>query len=161
MSRQRNRSQQVAWRIFLNAHALITKRVDAALLGEGCISYETYDVLITLSEAPDYRLRMSELAGATFFSNSGISRRVGRLEKECYLRREGCELDGRVFYAILTEEGKAALHRAWPVYEKVIEEEFAKAMSAVEARELSRILKSVVTKIDGTLAGEMTEEPRC
>ena len=104
---------------------------------------------------------MSELAGATFFSNSGISRRVGRLEKEGYLRREGCELDGRVFYAILTEEGKAALHRAWPVYEKVIEEEFAKAMSAVEARELSRILKSVVTKIDGTLAGEMTEEPRC
>lgn len=161
MSRPRNRSQQVAWRIFLNAHALVTKRVDAALLEAGCISYETYDVLITLSEAAGHRLRMSELADATFFSNSGISRRVGRLEKEGYLRREGCESDGRVFYAILTEAGKGALRLAWPVYEQVIEDDFAKAMSAVEARELSRILKSVVTKIDGTLAGEMTEEPRC
>ncbi len=161
MSRPRNRSQQVAWRIFLNAHALITKRVDAALLEAGCISYDTYDVLITLSEAPGHRLRMSELADATFFSNSGISRRVGRLEKEGYLRREGCESDGRVFYAILTEDGKAALHRAWPVYEKVIEEDFAKAMSAPEATELSRILKRVVTTLDGAFAGEMTEEPRC
>lgn len=161
MSRPRNRSQQVAWRIFLNAHALVTKRVDAALLEAGCISYDTYDVLITLSEATDHRLRMSELADATFFSNSGISRRVGRLEKEGYLRREGCESDGRVFYAILTEAGKDALRCAWPVYELVIEEDFAKAMSAPEARELSRILKSVVTKLDGTLAGEMTEEPKC
>jgi DNA-binding MarR family transcriptional regulator len=138
-----------------------TVTFDAALLAAGCVSYDTYDVLITLSEAPGHRLRMSELAGATFFSNSGISRRVGRLEKEGYLRREGCESDGRVFYAVLTEAGKDALRLAWPVYEQVIEEDFAKAMSAPEARELSRILKSVVTKIDGTLAGEKTEEPRC
>ncbi|MEQ1840719.1 MAG: MarR family transcriptional regulator [Verrucomicrobiales bacterium] len=157
----RSRNQQIAWRIFLNAHALITKRVDATLLAAGCISYDTYDVLITLSEARGHRLRMSELAEATFFSNSGISRRVSRLEKEGLLRREGCENDGRVFYAALTESGKAALRHAWPVYREVIEEDFAKAMSADEARNLSRTLKKVLARLEGPVAGGMTEEPTC
>lgn len=69
-------------------------------------------MLITLAEAPDQRLRMSELAGATFLSNSGISRRVARLEKEGFLRWEGCENDGRVFYALLNEAGREAPREA-------------------------------------------------
>lgn len=44
-------------------------------------------------------------------------------------------------YAALTESGKAALRHAWPVYREVIEEDFAKSMSADEARALSRTLK--------------------
>jgi len=161
MSRPRSRSQQIAWRTFLSAHALLTKRVDAALLASGCISYDTYDVLITLSEANEHRLRMSELADATFFSNSGISRRVNRLEKEGLLQRERCGSDGRVFYARLTGDGKAALKAAWPVYRGVIEEDFAKCMSPGDARTLSRILKAVVERLDGSMAGSMTEEPNC
>lgn len=161
MPPSRSRNQQIAWRTFLNAHALITKRVDAALVAAGCISYDTYDVLITLSEARGQRLRMSELAEATFFSNSGISRRVNRLEKEGLLRREGCEDDGRVFYAALTESGKSALRHAWPVYREVIEEDFAKCISAEDARTLSRILRAIVERLDGSMADEATEEPKC
>jgi DNA-binding MarR family transcriptional regulator len=159
---QRNRSQHVAWRLFLNAHALLSKRIDRALLAAGCISFDTYDVLITLSEAKGYRLRMSELADATFFSNSGISRRVARLEKEGLLYREGCESDGRVFYAVLSDAGKSALHEAWPVYAGVIEKDFGSVMNAAEARELSRLLKGVVEKIEGKSVDlSRTEEPPC
>ena len=126
----RPRPRQVAWRLFLQAHALLTKRVDAALLAADCISFDTYDVLITLAEAPGQRLRMSELAGATFFSNSGISRRVARLEKEGFLRRKGCENDGRVFYA----------------------------MNPSETRDLAKSLGSLVARLGGA-SGGATEEP--
>lgn len=159
MTRSRNRNHQVAWRLFLHAHALLTKRVDAALLGAGRISFDTYDVLITLAEAEGGRLRMSELADATFFSNSGISRRVGRLEKEGFLRREGCENDGRVFYAVITETGRSALREAWPVYEKLIEDDFSKAMSAAEAKSLSGILKNVLKGLEAEVHTGITEEP--
>ena len=154
----RPRPRQVAWRLFLQAHALLTKRVDAALLAADCISFDTYDVLITLAEAPGQRLRMSELAGATFFSNSGISRRVARLEKEGFLRRKGCENDGRVFYAVLTEAGREALREAWPVYERVIEEDFGKAMNPSETRDLAKTLGSLVARLGGA-GGGATEEP--
>lgn len=152
------RPRQVAWRLFLQAHALLTKRVDAALLADGCISFDTYDVLITLAEAPEQRLRMSELAGATFFSNSGISRRVARLEREGLLVREGCANDGRVSYAVLTARGREALRNAWPVYERVIEEDFGKAMEATETRDLARILKTIVGRLGGA-TGDETEKP--
>lgn len=154
----RTRTRQVAWRLFLQAHALLTKRVDAALLAAGCISFDTYDVLITLAEAPEQRLRMSELAGATFFSNSGISRRVARLEKEGLLLREGCTRDGRVSYAVLTSRGRGALREAWPIYERVIEEDFGKAMDATETRDLARILERMAGRLGGATGGE-TEEP--
>lgn len=154
----RPRRSQVAWRLFLQAHALLTKRVDAALLEAGCISFDTYDLLITLAEAPGQRLRMSELADATFFSNSGISRRVARLEKDGYLRREGCAKDGRVFYAVLSQKGAAALRAAWPAYERVIEEDFGKGMNAGETREMGRLLAALVSRLGGK-AGGVTEEP--
>lgn len=156
----RPRPSQVAWRLFLQAHALLTKRIDAALLEAGCVSFDTYDVLITLAEAPGQRLRMSELAGATFFSNSGISRRVARLEKDGYLRREGCAEDGRVFYAVLGRKGAAALHAAWPVYERVIEEDFGKAMNAAETRRLAGILKTMVGRLGGATIDATEEPPR-
>ena len=156
----RPRRSQVAWRLFLQAHALLTKRVDAALLEAGCISFDTYDVLITLAEAPGQRLRMSELAGATFFSNSGISRRVARLEKDGYLLREGCERDGRVSYAVLSKKGAGALRAAWPVYERVIEEDFGSAMDAAETRGLAGILKTMVGRLGGATIDATEEPPR-
>lgn len=154
----RPRSRQVAWRLFLQAHALLTKRVDAALLAADCVSFDTYDVLITLAEAPGRRLRMSELAGATFFSNSGISRRVARLEQDGLLSRVGSKNDGRVFFAVLTEAGHKALREAWQIYERVIEEDFGKAMNSSEARDLAKILGSVVGHIGGR-SGGTTEAP--
>lgn len=156
---RKNPPRQVAWRLFLQAHALLTRRIHARLVEAGCISYDTYDVLITLAEAEGQRLRMSELAEATYFSNSGISRRVGRLESEGYLRREGSAEDGRVFYAVLTEEGREALREAWPVYEAAIGEEFGRSLSVAEAGQWSGLMRQVLQGIGVVVGKELTEEP--
>lgn len=155
----RKPSRQVAWRLFLQAHALLTRRIHARLVEAGCVDYDTYDVLITLAEADGQRLRMSELAEATYFSNSGISRRVSRLQGEGYLRREGCEGDGRVFYAVLTDAGRQALREAWPVYESAIEEEFGSSLDVAEARQWSALMRKVLGGLGVTIEAELTEEP--
>ncbi len=154
----RKAPRQVAWRLFLQAHALLTRRIHTRLADAGCIGYDTYDVLITLAEAEGQRLRMSELAEATYFSNSGISRRVARLQGEGYLRREGCEEDGRVYYAVLTEAGRRALREAWPVYEAAIEEAFGKSLTLEGARQWSGLMRRVLAGI-GVTAEDLTEEP--
>lgn len=138
---------------------MLTRRVHSRLVEAGCIDYDTYDLLITLSEAEGQRLRMSELAEATYFSNSGISRRVGRLQNEGYLRREGCEDDGRVFYAVLTEAGRTALRTAWPVYEAAIEEEFGRSLGVAEARQWSGLMRRVLEGIGVNADEDLTEEP--
>ncbi len=115
--------------------------------GKG-ISYDDYDVLVTLNEAAGQRLRLSELADLMLFSHSGISRCVTRLESEGLIRRERCETDGRGYYACLTRAGRKALLDAWPKYRKLIERDFSSKMSTGEAESMAVLLHRLIASLD-------------
>ena len=102
-----------------------------------------YDVLLELSSAPGYRLRMHELAGAVVLSRSGHTRLADRLEKAGLLRREPDPEDGRGSFAVLTDEGAGMRERMWPVYARGIAEHFGAHVSDEEAEILSRALGRV------------------
>jgi len=75
-----------------------------------------YEVLVRLSEAPDRRLRLSDLADQSQSSRSRLSHSLARLEALGWIRREACESDRRGAYAVLTEDGFVALEKAAPVH---------------------------------------------
>lgn len=157
--------QQVAWRLFLTVHALACRRIDSGLLAGKCISFDDYDVLLTVNEADGETLRMSELAEAVLLSNSGMSRRVARLVERGLLHRDQCAQDGRVFRVRLSRAGRKALDKAWGVYGGLIEESFAAHVSAGEARMLGKVFQRVLDRI-GTdkhrdlLVAEVTDAPK-
>jgi DNA-binding MarR family transcriptional regulator len=70
------------WRLFLRAHSRLTRRLEADLITEHALPLASYDVLLTLMEAPNRRLRMTELADHVLLSRSGMTRLVDRLERE-------------------------------------------------------------------------------
>src|SRR5262245_56887236 len=105
-----------AWRTFITAHARLIDRIDGELIAAARLPLHWYDVLVELVEAPDHRLRMHELARSVVLSRSGLTRLVDRLESAGLLRRQPDPADRRGAYAVLTEEGRAALRKAWPVY---------------------------------------------
>lgn len=158
-------SHQVAWRLLLTAHALLTKRIGSELGKKGGLLYDDYDVLITLNEAPGRRLRLSELAELTLLSHSGISRCVTRLEEAGLLRRERCETDGRGFYACLTRAGRKALLDAWPRYRSLIDKYFSDAINADEAEAMAEMLHRMIDALDTggfrhVYPERLTDEPR-
>ena len=59
----------------------ITRVLEAELVADQQLSLAAYDVLVQLAEAPERRLRMTELADAVLLSRSGVTRLVDRLEK--------------------------------------------------------------------------------
>ena len=63
-----------AWRAFLNAHALATKRINRDLAEAGLPDLTWYDVLWTLHRADGRRLRIRELADAVVLSSTGMTR---------------------------------------------------------------------------------------
>ena len=65
------RDQMAAWRAFLRAHASITRALEVELLAEQDLPLASYDVLVQLAEAPDRRLRMTELADAVVLASGG------------------------------------------------------------------------------------------
>ena len=104
------------WRSFLQAHATLLRRLEADLMAEHEMPLATYDVLVQLVEAPDRRLRMTELAQRVLLSRSGLTRLVDRLEREELVRREACDTDARGTFAVLTDTGYARLKAASPTH---------------------------------------------
>jgi DNA-binding MarR family transcriptional regulator len=132
-----------AWRAFVNAHAAAIDRIERELSDAGQIPLTWYDVLVALWEAPEHRLRLSELARAVVLSRSGLTRLVDRLEASGLLCREPCPGDRRGAYAVLTPAGRAAQLAAWPTYARGIETHFARHLSDAEAASMAAALERV------------------
>jgi DNA-binding MarR family transcriptional regulator len=90
----------------LRAHAELTRALDAQLTREHKLPLSSYEVLLFLADAPEGRMRMSELAESVLLSRSGLTRLVDRLEREDLLKRERCESDARGLFAEITPEGR-------------------------------------------------------
>jgi DNA-binding MarR family transcriptional regulator len=108
--------EQRTWRAWLYSSLLLQDRLDRELTRETGISHAYYEILVQLSEAPDRRMRMSQLADECLSSRSRLSHAVSRLEERGWVRRQVCAEDGRGQLAVLTDEGFAALEGAAPVH---------------------------------------------
>ncbi len=80
---------------------------------------------------------MSELAGKTLITLSGVTRLVTRLEAEGLVRRERSPDDGRVFYAVLTEAGFLRLREAHPTHLEGVRRLFLKHFTDEELKTLA------------------------
>jgi DNA-binding MarR family transcriptional regulator len=139
-----------AWRNFITAHAALIERIDRDLAAAECVPLSWYDVLIELQEAPERRLRMSDLASRVVLSRSTLTHLVERLETQGLVRRERSDQDRRGAYAVLTDQGHAALRRAWPIYARGIAEHFARHLQPDEATSMTEALARILAALRGT-----------
>lgn len=137
-------AELAAWRGLLGVHSEVVGRLDAELEREHGLALTEYEVLISLDDAPQRRLRMSELAGELLLSRSGLTRLVDRLERQGLVARERCEDDARGYFAVLTDRGARKLRAARPSHLAGVREHF---LSRLDARDL-KALASAWAKVD-------------
>ncbi len=101
-----------AWRGLLQVHARVTQQLDAQMHAEHGLSVSAYEVLMFLSDAPQHRMRMSDIADRVLLSRSGCTRLVDRLVELGYVVRQADCSDGRGLYAELTAAGVAKARAA-------------------------------------------------
>lgn len=99
-------NELAAWRGLLRAHAALIRDLDSDLAQSHDLSLSAYEVLLALAEAPEGRLRMSDLAESVLLSRSGLTRLADRLEREGLIERRPCASDARGSHAVLTSEGR-------------------------------------------------------
>ena len=138
-------AQLVAWRTFLEAHAVAVETLTRELREAEDLPLTWYDVLVQLHEAADHRLRMQELADAVLLSKSGVTRLVDRMEREGLVERSRCADDRRGTFATMTPAGLARLRDAAPVHLAGVAQHFAAHLDAEEAALLESLLRRVVT----------------
>jgi DNA-binding MarR family transcriptional regulator len=106
--------EQRIWRAYMHATTLLEDHLDRQLQRDAGMPHIYYGLLVQLGEAPDRRLRMTELAMNAKITRSRLSHAVARLEKNGWVRREDCPSDKRGQFAVLTDEGYEVLRRTAP-----------------------------------------------
>ena len=125
-----------AWRGFLRVHAALMRELDRELELAHDLPLTHYEVLLHLDNAPDHRLRMSELASSVLLSQSGITRLVDRMEREALVERVPCPGDRRGLWAIITEAGRSRLAEARPTHLAGVRARFLERLSDEDLRVL-------------------------
>jgi DNA-binding MarR family transcriptional regulator len=138
--------EQQAWRSFLQAHLLLFAQLDRELTRDAGMPMAYYEILVRLSESPDRRLRMSDLAAFSNQSRSRLTHAVNRLSELGWVAREVCESDRRGAFAVLTDDGWQALVEAAPIH-----------VDGVRRHLFDRLTAEQVTQIG--LIGEAVAEP--
>jgi len=121
----------------------ISERLDAELQATAGISLNQLELLVHV-HFKDGRRRMSDLADALLLSRGGATRLVARAEEDGLVRREIPADDRRATYAVLTEAGKKAAERGYPVYVDIVQRLFHDFVSDDEAEVLVRVWQRVL-----------------
>jgi DNA-binding MarR family transcriptional regulator len=121
-----------AWRGLLEAHALLTRQLDAQMHAAHGLSLSAYEVLMFLDDAPEHRMRMSEIADRILLSRSGCTRLVDRLVAQGYVTRCAAASDGRGLYARLTDAGLEKIKAARATHREGIRRYFLDRLTAAD-----------------------------
>jgi DNA-binding MarR family transcriptional regulator len=128
-----------AWRGMLVASAQAMQRLDAQLQAEHGLTASAYEVLMFLDDAPEHRMRMSEIADQVLLSRSGCTRLVDRLVEQGFVTRCAADCDGRGLYAQLTPAGLVKIGAARATHREGIRRFFLDRLSTTDQKALGDI----------------------
>ena len=140
--------QLASW---LSVVRLITRlpwAIDTRLQHDADISMIEYMTMAMLGEAPQWTLRMSDLAERTSSSLSRLSHLVTRLENRGYVRREADPADGRFTNAILLPAGRRKMESAAPAHVAYVRQLVIDNLSPERLRRLGQDADRIVARID-------------
>jgi DNA-binding MarR family transcriptional regulator len=135
-----------AWRGLLESYGDLHAALEAELLAGYGIDGGDYGVLVNLSEAPEHRLRMCDLAARLHLSPSGLTRRLDGLVRSGYVTREPSAADRRVTLAVLTDAGQEKLETAAPAHVDGVRRHFIDHLSRTQIRQLGAAFDALQRK---------------
>ncbi len=91
-----------AWRGLVEVFSDVRASLETELTEQFDLTEGDYGVLVVLSEAPDRRLRMCDLARRLHLTPGGLTRRLDGLVARGFVTREPSTEDRRVVLAVLT-----------------------------------------------------------
>jgi DNA-binding MarR family transcriptional regulator len=140
-------AQQRVWRTYLLGSARLSDTLDADLRRFG-IDLGEYEILVCLEEAPDRRVRMSELADAVHQSRSRLTHTVARMERHGLVARVDCPTDRRGVWAELTPAGLELLTRAAPCHVAAVRRTFVEAVGPDDYAAIGRAFRRILDVTD-------------
>jgi len=139
-----------AWRGFLTMHAQLTARLHRRLHTEFGLSLADFDVLVHLTDRPEERARVLELAESLHWEKSRLSHHLARMQRRGLVDREECPDDARGSFVVLTDAGRAALTRAAPPHVDAVRALMLDELTAEQVGVLAEVSERVLARLRAT-----------
>ena len=148
-----NAAEMKAWRRYIIASRRLLEALDNDLEGHD-LSMADYEILAQLSDAPERKMRMSELAEIALLSRSRLSHRMKVMEKAGWVKREACPSDKRGYFAVMTAKGWKAIVAAAPDHVESVRTRFVDHLSKAD----QEVIAAIFNRIEDSLRKEVIEE---
>jgi DNA-binding MarR family transcriptional regulator len=109
-----NSEQLGAYFALTEVSSLLQYAVDEHLRADGDISYVQFQILARLVDAPEGKLRMTDLADGVVYSRSGLTYQAGLLEKRGLITRSPSPDDERSVIVTVTGAGRDLIAHVLP-----------------------------------------------
>ena len=148
-----NSAEMKAWRRYIIASRRLLEALDSDLEGHD-LSMADYEILAQLSDAPERKMRMSELAEIALLSRSRLSHRMKVMEKAGWVKREACPSDKRGYFAVMTAKGWKAIVAAAPDHVESVRTRFVDHLTKAD----QEVIAEIFNRIEDSLRKEVIEE---
>jgi DNA-binding MarR family transcriptional regulator len=126
-------AEMLAWRGFITTSTDLVNLIAKDLAPYG-LDAGDYQLLAMLSEAPDQKLKMCDLAERLRLSRSGLTRRIDGVLKAKYVSQVRDNQDGRVVFAHLTKKGFDLIKKVAPHHLESVRSRMIDLLSPAEIR---------------------------
>jgi DNA-binding MarR family transcriptional regulator len=141
-------AERAAWMGLAKIMIKLPGALSTQLERDAGLSFFEYMVLAMLSEQPDRRLRMSDLAALTNASPSRLSHVATRLETQGLIRREPDSADRRSTYAVLTADGMAKVEASAPGHVQEVRDLVIDALTPAQLRGLQDAGERILARVE-------------
>ena len=140
--------EQATWQAYLAATRLLEETLDRQLQNEAGMPHTYYGILAQLSDAPDERMRMSDLARLVRASPSRMTHAITSLERKGWVRREQCPTDRRGQLAVLEPAGRKVLEEKAPGHVAEVRSRLFDRLTPEQVAQLRVICETILDGLD-------------
>jgi len=136
------------WRalVFMNMH--LSAQMARQLAEDSDLSLPDYEVLVALTDRPDGRMRLFELACQLGWEKSRLSHHITRMHSRELLTKERCDSDRRGAFVVVTDRGRQSLDAAAPGHVAAVRRHFIDVVTPAQRAALGDAARAVLAARD-------------
>jgi len=140
--------EQRVWRRWMTLNAQLSATLQRELQDDAGLSMQDYEVLVHLTDNPEGRKRVTDLARLMQWERSRVSHHVTRMEGRHLVQRVECAEDGRGAFVVITPQGRTAIEQAAPGHVNTVRRLVFDALSRDELDAFATIIEKALAQLD-------------
>jgi len=142
-----NEAEERAWRALQFMQMRLEGELARQLAADSGLSYPDYLVLVALTDRPDGRMRLFELAGVLGWEKSRVSHHVARMASRGLVTKEKCDADRRGAFVVITKKGGKEIAAAAPGHVGAVRRLFVDRLTPDELDVIAQAAEKVLADL--------------